>query len=53
MNGETFHKILEPYLLAMALTVLILLGVLFLLYRDGRRRRLEMRDSVGLHLPPP
>jgi hypothetical protein len=42
MSGETFHKILEPYLFAIGLTVLILLGAFALLYRDGQKRRRDL-----------
>jgi hypothetical protein len=39
MSPDDVHKILEPYLFAVALGVAILLGTVWLLYRDGKGRR--------------
>jgi hypothetical protein len=39
MSGEAVHKILEPYLLAIALCGAILLVTGALLWLDGRARR--------------
>ena len=51
MNGETLHKIVEPYLFAIGLTVLILLAALVLLYRDGQKRRRDLPEPSP-YAPP-
>ena len=41
MDAETLHKIVEPYLFAVALMVAVLAGSVWLLKRDGDKRRSE------------
>jgi len=50
MSSEAVHKILEPYLLAIAVCLAILAVTAVLLWRDGRARR--KAEAAASSRPP-
>jgi hypothetical protein len=45
MSPDSVHKILEPLLLATAITVVLFAAVTVLLWRDGKRAKAEEGET--------